>query len=171
MTHSIKATGADYYAINPKGNVPALILADGTLLNENVATQSWLMAQPFHGSGADIAPAAGTSAFYTAINSIAFTASELHPAVGNALFGAKDEASHARAAAAIAKFEKHILKGDYTGASFSAGDLYPAVVLSWYGLMGHGDKLAAHANAAAFQARVFAQPTMVAAAEATKSYP
>lgn len=35
--HSISissASGADYYQINPKGNVPALVLKDGTLLNE-----------------------------------------------------------------------------------------------------------------------------------------
>jgi glutathione S-transferase len=39
------ASGADFYAINPKGNVPALVLADGTVLNENVAVLSYLADQ------------------------------------------------------------------------------------------------------------------------------
>jgi glutathione S-transferase len=36
------ASGADFYAINPKGNVPALVLDDGTLLNEGAAVLQWL---------------------------------------------------------------------------------------------------------------------------------
>jgi glutathione S-transferase len=39
------ASGADFYAINPKGNVPALVLGDGTVLNENVAVLSYLADQ------------------------------------------------------------------------------------------------------------------------------
>ncbi len=39
------ASGADFYAINPKGNVPALVLADGTVLNENVAVLQYLADQ------------------------------------------------------------------------------------------------------------------------------
>ena len=35
-TH-LTASGADFYAINPKGNVPTLVLDDGTVLNENTA--------------------------------------------------------------------------------------------------------------------------------------
>ena len=39
------ASGADFYAINPKGNVPALVLADGTLLNEGAASLQWIADQ------------------------------------------------------------------------------------------------------------------------------
>ena len=39
-TH-VTASGADFYAINPKGNVPTIV--DGkTVLNENVATLSYI---------------------------------------------------------------------------------------------------------------------------------
>ncbi len=34
--------GADYYAINPKGTVPAVVLDDGSLLTENVAILQFL---------------------------------------------------------------------------------------------------------------------------------
>jgi len=36
------ATGADFYAINPKGNVPTIVVDSKTVLNENVATLSYI---------------------------------------------------------------------------------------------------------------------------------
>ncbi len=33
----VLAGGGDFYAVNPKGNVPCLVLDDGTILNENAA--------------------------------------------------------------------------------------------------------------------------------------
>jgi glutathione S-transferase len=43
-THTT-ASGADFYAINPKGNVPALVLDDGTVLNEGAAVLQWIADQ------------------------------------------------------------------------------------------------------------------------------
>ncbi len=40
-THS----GADFLAINPKGNVPTLVLDDGTVLNEGSAVLQWIADQ------------------------------------------------------------------------------------------------------------------------------
>lgn len=90
--HKITSTGADFYAVNPKGNVPTLTLADGSacpsarrrlgrlpsapsprsstppcaaLLNEGAATLQWIADQaPESG----LAPAYGTSGRYTLIN-------------------------------------------------------------------------------------------------------
>ena len=42
--HKTKS-GADFYGINPKGNVPALTLADGTCLNEGAAVLQWIADQ------------------------------------------------------------------------------------------------------------------------------
>ena len=36
------SSGGDYYAINPKGNVPALITNEGTLLNEGAAVLQYI---------------------------------------------------------------------------------------------------------------------------------
>jgi hypothetical protein len=35
-------TGADYYAINPKGNVPGLVLDNGVVLNEGAAVLQYI---------------------------------------------------------------------------------------------------------------------------------
>ena len=55
-------TGADFYKINPKGNVPALVLEDGTLLNEGAATLQWIADHAVEGS--NLAPANGTTGRY-----------------------------------------------------------------------------------------------------------
>lgn len=36
------ASGVEFTSINPKGNVPSLVLDDGTLLNENIAVLKWI---------------------------------------------------------------------------------------------------------------------------------
>ena len=43
-THKTKS-GADFYKINPKGNVPALVLDDGTVLNEGAAVLQFIADQ------------------------------------------------------------------------------------------------------------------------------
>lgn len=39
------SSGADFYAINPKGNVPALVTNDGLLLNEGAAVLQYIADQ------------------------------------------------------------------------------------------------------------------------------
>ena len=41
-THNTES-GVDFYTINPKGNVPTLILDDGTVLNENIACLEYIL--------------------------------------------------------------------------------------------------------------------------------
>ena len=41
------ASGEDYYKINPKGNVPGLVLDDGTVLNEGAAVLQWIADQVY----------------------------------------------------------------------------------------------------------------------------
>lgn len=39
------ASGKNFYEINAKGNVPALVLDDGTVLNEGAAVLQWIADQ------------------------------------------------------------------------------------------------------------------------------
>ena len=41
-THKTES-GIDFYTINPKGNVPTLILDDGTILNENISCLEYIL--------------------------------------------------------------------------------------------------------------------------------
>lgn len=135
-SHKTKA-GADFYAINPKGNVPTIAFGDGTILNENVATLTFLAD---HGN-AGLAPKEGTPERYRYFNDVAFVATELHPAFG-ALFnpGLTPEAR----AAAVANTERRIDKlttllagkSFLNGKTLSAADIYAYIVLSWAGFVG-----------------------------------
>jgi hypothetical protein len=45
-THTTNS-GADFYQINPKGNVPCIVLEDGTVLNEGAATLQYIADQVY----------------------------------------------------------------------------------------------------------------------------
>ena len=137
-THKTKS-GADFYAVNPKGNVPTIAFADGSILNENVATLTYLAD---HGN-AGLAPKEGTPERYAYLNDVAFVASELHTGVG-ALFNPtlSPEAREGAIANALRRDEKLIVRLDggkksfLNGKSLSAADLYAYIVLSWCGFLG-----------------------------------
>ena len=138
-THKTQS-GVDFYTINPKGNVPSLVFPDGTLLNENVATLTWLAD---HGK-AGLAPKEGSIERYKYLSALSFVATELHKGVGG-LFNPKlsEEGKAAQKAVAAAKIDtlvkdflgggkKHFVYGD----KLSAADIYAYIVLSWTGYVG-----------------------------------
>ncbi len=137
-THKTKS-GADFYTVNPKGNVPTLAFADGSILNENVATLTYLADK----GNAGLAPKEGTPERYAYLNDLAFVATELHPAFGP-LFNPKltPEAREAAIANVLRRVDKlvAILEGGkrsfLNGKSLSAADLYAYIVLSWAGNVG-----------------------------------
>ena len=77
QTHKT-ASDADFYSINPKGNVPALVLDDGTLLNENAAVLQYI-ADLKPGS---IAPLNDTIDRVILQNILSYLSSEVHPSIG-----------------------------------------------------------------------------------------
>lgn len=125
------ASGVDYRAINPKGQVPALRTDDGVVLTENAAILQFL---------ADRKPEAGLApagfARYQLQQWLSFIGSELHKSVFTPLLGpsfsadaktrAKDEA-----AGKLAYLNDHLTGRDWLLDDFSVADAYLAAVLNW----------------------------------------
>jgi len=133
-------SGADFYAINPKGNVPTIVFPDGSILNENVATLTYLADT----GNAQLAPKEGTPERYQYLNHVAFVATELHKGVG-ALFNSSlsPEAREAAKTHALKKIDQLVdgwldggKKSFFNGKTLSAADLYAYIVLSWSGFVG-----------------------------------
>lgn len=131
------ASGADFYGINPKGNVPTVAFDDGSILNENVASLTFLGDQ----GNAGLTPKEGTPERYQYLNHVAFINSEVHPGFGP-FFNPK-LTPEGRAAAdknlqgRLGKLEKMLNGKSYlNGKSLSAADVYAYVVLSWAGFAG-----------------------------------
>jgi len=152
--HVITATGDDFYKVNPKGNVPTLVLEDKTLLNEGAATLQWIADHS--AAGSDLAPANGTTARYVLINTLNYLASELHATFGPLFGPGSDEFKAAQKAKLATKFayvseilgDKPYLMGD----TFTIVDAYLYVICGWVGYV--GVDLSAHPKMVAFRARV-----------------
>jgi glutathione S-transferase len=135
-THKTKS-GTDFYTINPKGNVPTVVLPDGSILNENVATLTYIADS----GNAGLAPKEGTPERYQYLNHVAFVSTELHKGVG-ALFnpGLSPEAREGAKGMALKKIDQLMTllggKSYFNGKSLSAADLYAYIVLSWSGYLG-----------------------------------
>lgn len=82
-------TGADFRAINPKGYVPALEIAPGTVITENPAILQYLAdSHP----AARLAPPAGTLERARLQEWLNFTSSELHKAFAPYFGGSRSRA-------------------------------------------------------------------------------
>lgn len=135
------SSGADFYQINPKGNVPALVLDDGTVLNENVAVLQYIADLVNHSfpislsfnrvltntqqNPGKVAGVNGTLERAVLQNILAYLASEVHPSIGglfNPTIG--EEVKHylkANASKKLAYLDLHLLRG---GKNFLLGDSF-----------------------------------------------
>lgn len=129
-THVTKS-GKDFYTVNAKGNVPTLVLADGTVLNEGASILQFLADQK---PSANLVPAAGTVERYRLLNALNHVASEVHPRIG-ALFSVPDSVKEffvQRATQKLLYLEKELTgKKFYVGDHFTIVDAYLYVVLNW----------------------------------------
>jgi len=128
--HATEA-GHDYYAINPKGQVPLLELADGQRLSEGPAIGQYLSER----AGADaLLPRAGL-ARYRVLEWQNYVATELHKSFAPLFRDDLDAAAKAPLRASLrAKFEwlESRLGDDYlTGAAFTVADAYLFAVARW----------------------------------------
>ena len=157
------AAGADYRAVSPLGYVPALELADGSVLLEVSAIQAYIGDQ---NPEAGLIPAHGTTARYQLHATLNFIATELHKPF-SILLGADtpDEMKtilRARIATRLAHLATRLAgDGHAAGATYSVADPYLWVVLGWSGF-GKVD-LAPWPDIVAYRSRLSSRPTIKAA--------
>jgi len=132
-TH-LTSSGVDFYTINPKGNVPTLVLDDGTVLNEGAAVLQWIADQ----APGTIAAPYGTTERYLVQQAVNYVGSEVHTSIGGLFRASTDEVRAFLVEGANRRLKylndtylvnKKFLVGD----SFSIADAYLYIVLSWSG--------------------------------------
>ncbi len=125
--------GENYLAVNPRGYVPALRLADGRVITENPAVLQYLAGL----ATGTLAPAADNWERARLQEALNFISSELHKAFspffnGDAV-GERSAPAHARLARRIGDVELMLADGGpyLFGAQMTVADVYLFVVLNW----------------------------------------
>ncbi|QHM70914.1 glutathione transferase GstA [Mixta intestinalis] len=158
--------GEDYLQINPKGQVPALLLDDGTLLTEGVAIIQYLADQK---PDRQLLAPTGSLTRYHTLEWLSYISTELHKAFIPLFRPDTPEAYKTQQREQLmAKFryvdEALRDKQWLTGTRFSVADAYLFVVARWAKVTGLD--LSAFQALAAWQARVAERPAVVAALKA-----
>jgi glutathione S-transferase len=155
--------GRDYYAINPKGYVPALELEDGEILTEGPAITQYIAdTHPY----ANLAPTPGTVARARVQEDLTFIGTEIHKAFGP-LFNPSNsdevkQAARDKIGKRFDELEKRLAGGrDYLHGDFSIADAYLYVMTRWAPNV--GIELARWPHIAAFKQRMSERPNVQAA--------
>ena len=156
----LTADGADYYAINSKGQVPLLELDDGARLSEGPVIAQFIADTA---QASSLMPAAGTRERYRVMEWQNYVSTELHKAY-TPIFtpGLDAEAKRTLAARLRKKYEwlETQLDGKayLTGDAFTAADAYLFAVTGWarFVQLELGDL----ANLQAFMRRVAQRPAV-----------
>jgi glutathione S-transferase len=124
-------SGADFEAVNWKGSVPALVLPDGMVLSENVASLTWINDNAVKKWG----PEKGTPAWYEMINNLGYVNSAIHRSFGP-LFYAQTEEEKVPLRAKLQTELGYLVKfgtkgGKFLGSQFTVADIYAYICLSW----------------------------------------
>jgi len=159
----VVAGGGDFWAINPKGYVPALLLDNGELLTEGPTIVQYLAdSKPEAG----LIPANGTLPRYRVQEMLGYINSEIHKAF-SPLFRPntppetrKDREDHLHKRFAL--LDQRLANQPYLfGDKFSVADAYLFTVAGWAKHV--KVDLSEFPNLLAFQARVAARPAVQAA--------
>ena len=132
QTHKT-AGGEDFYAVNPKGYVPALRLDDGSVLTEGPAIVQYLADQK---PASKLAPANGTVERYRLQEWLNFISTEVHKPMGSMFNPAiKPEQREAAIKQLGGRFDYLVkaLTGKtwLMGETFTAADAYLYTILNW----------------------------------------
>jgi glutathione S-transferase len=132
------ASGADFTSVNPKGQVPTLVLDSGQTLTEGPAIVQYLADQkPQSG----LAPQAGTFERYRLQEWLNFITAELHKPFGSLFSGATPEdykpVARDTVASRFAYVDRHLQSGGphLMGSQFTVADAYLFVMTLWAGFM------------------------------------
>lgn len=158
--------GSDYLAINPKGQVPALLLDDGELLTEGQVIVQYI-ADLAPNSG--LAPAAGTLARYRLMEWLSYISTELHKSFTPLFNPAVAEETKALGRSALLQrltwVDSQLAgKNGLMGETFSVADGYLFTVTNWTKFVGIDISQLAHLGA--FMARTAARPAVQEALKA-----
>jgi glutathione S-transferase len=161
----VTESGADYWAVNPVGSVPALDI-DGVVLTEGPAIVQYLADQV---PDKKLAPAAGTFARYQLMSRLNFISSEVHKSF-SPLFNpaASDELKALSLANVRNRFDKIVGwfggRPYVMGEQFSVADAYLFTILNWCAPVGLS--LSDWPELQQFHARVAARPAVQQAMQA-----
>ena len=160
------AVEGDYFAINPKGSVPALELDGGGILTEGTVIVQYLAdLKPEKG----LAPPAGTLERYRLQEWLAYINSELHKTYSPLFRPDTPEQTRAERQAYLQRryglVEKHLESQPYLlGAAFTVADAYLFTVTNWAGIVKLD--LSSFPKLRAFQERIAARAAVQAAMRA-----
>jgi glutathione S-transferase len=152
------ADGGDYKAVNPKGQVPALVLDNGEVLTEGPVIVQMIADQA---PAAKLAPPNGTIERYRLQEWLNFISTELHksfsPLFQPALSDDTKQFFKDRIMGRLAHVNDALAGKDYlTGSAFSVADGYLFTILRWADAMKLD--ISALKNLVAYKARVAARP-------------
>ena len=166
LTTKTVTSDGDYWAINPKGAVPALELDNGEVLTEGPAIVQYLAdLKP----AARLAPANGTFPRYRLQETLNYITSEIHksysPLFNPQVLPDVREERLAYLRKRYALLDRQLAARKYLfGDQFTVADAYLFVVTRWAAAIKLD--LSDYANLAAFQKAVAARPAVQAAMKA-----
>lgn len=164
MNHTLVETGADYKAINPRGYVPLLELADGSRNTEVAALLQYIADT--EGSGRLLAPT-NTRARFETVQWLTYVSSELHKVFSPWLWHKETADSTARACREklnlrFAELDAIFSTREYLQADgFTVADAYAFTIVRWSDMLGLS--LKPYPALCAYLERIAARPAVRAA--------
>jgi glutathione S-transferase len=151
--------GEDYFAINPRGYVPAIQLDDDEVHTEVVALVQYLAEQALQ---SNLLPRPGSMERFRVNQWLAFVSSELHKTFSPWLWDAETAESTKQATLdklglRFAELDRHLATRAYlTGDTFTVADAYAFTIVNWSNFL--KIDLAPYPNVSVYMARVAARP-------------
>jgi glutathione S-transferase len=151
------ADGSDYFAVNPKGAVPAVGLPNGEVLTENATILQYIADQA---GAAELLPADGL-ARYRVLEWATYVSTEIHKGFGPlwnpATPGAFKDTTREMLGKKFDFLQSRLGEGPFlTGEPFTIADAYLFTVLRWTAI--HDIDLSRWAGLTSYQERVAARP-------------